>query len=392
MSNYDFIIVGAGFAGTILAERLASQSGKRILLIEQRDHIAGNMYDYYDEHGVLVHKYGPHLFRTNSPRVLSYISQFTDWHPYQHRVLASVQDQLVPVPFNLTSLERLLPDRAEELKALLIGEFGMDVKVPVSVLRKHADPRIREFGEFVFENVYLNYTTKQWGDKPENLDFETITARVPVHISFDDRYFQESHQALPKEGYTKMFERMLENPLIEVRLGVKSKDVLSLDESNNEIRLMGEPFSGGVIYTGPIDELFNYKFGELPYRSLRFDLETHEMDFFQPCATVNYPNTELYTRITEYKHLMARAPEKTTIMKEYPQAYDRNIPSQNIPYYPIPKDSNAALYSKYLEVTQKFPRLMLVGRLAEYRYYDMNNIIERALDVYDQEFEGGART
>lgn len=392
MSNYDFIIVGAGFAGTILAERLASQSGKRILLIEQRDHIAGNMYDYYDEHGVLVHKYGPHLFRTNSPRVLSYISQFTDWHPYQHRVLASVQDQLVPVPFNLTSLERLLPDRAEELKALLIGEFGMDVKVPVSVLRKHADPRIREFGEFVFENVYLNYTTKQWGDKPENLDFETITARVPVHISFDDRYFQESHQALPKEGYTKMFERMLENPLIEVRLGVKSKDVLSLDESNNEIRLMGEPFSGGVIYTGPIDELFNYKFGELPYRSLRFDLETHEMDFFQPCATVNYPNTELYTRITEYKHLMARAPEKTTIMKEYPQAYDRNIPSQNIPYYPIPKDSNAALYSKYLEVTQKFPQLMLVGRLAEYRYYDMNNIIERALDVYDQEFEGGART
>lgn len=392
MSNYDFIIVGAGFAGTILAERLASQNGKRILLIEQRDHIAGNMYDYYDEHGVLVHKYGPHLFRTNSPRVLSYISQFTDWHPYQHRVLANVQDQLVPVPFNLTSIERLLPDSAEELKAMLIDEFGMDVKVPVSVLRKHADVRIREFGEFVFENVYLNYTTKQWGDKPENLDFETITARVPVHISFDDRYFQESHQALPKDGYTKMFERMLANPLIEVRLGVKSEDVLSFDESKREVRLMGELFSGGVIYTGPIDELFNYKFGELPYRSLRFDLETHEMEFFQPCATVNYPNTELYTRITEYKHLMADLPEKTTIMKEYPQAYDRNISSQNIPYYPIPKDSNAALYGKYLEVTQQFPQLMLVGRLAEYRYYDMNNIIERALDVYDQKFKGGALT
>ena len=207
MAAYDFIIVGAGFAGSILAERLASENGKRILLIEQRDHIAGNMYDYVDEHGVVIHKYGPHLFRTNSPRVLQYISQFTDWHPYQHRVLASVKDQLVPVPFNLTSLERLLPDQAEELKALLMAEFGMDVKVPVSALRKHADERIREFGEFVFESVYLNYTTKQWGDKPENLDFETITARVPVHISYDDRYFQEQHQALPKDGYTKMFEK-----------------------------------------------------------------------------------------------------------------------------------------------------------------------------------------
>lgn len=390
MDNYDFIIVGAGFAGTILAERLASQNGKRVLLIEQRDHIAGNMYDYYDVNGVLVHKYGPHLFRTNSPRVLSYISQFTDWHPYQHRVLANVQDQLIPVPFNLTSIERLLPDSAEQLKAMLITEFGMDVKVPVSVLRNHADARIREFGEFVFENVYLNYTTKQWGDKPENLDFETITARVPVHISYDDRYFQEQHQALPKEGYTKMFERMLGNPLIEVRLGVKAKDVLSFDESTSKVLYIGAPFDGGLIYTGPIDELFNFKFGELPYRSLRFDLESHDMDLYQPCATVNYPNTELYTRITEYKHLMANSPAKTTIMKEYPQAYDRNIPAQSIPYYPIPKDSNAALYDKYLELTRQFPQLMLVGRLAEYRYYDMNNIIERALDVYEREFKGGA--
>ncbi|WP_199770949.1 UDP-galactopyranose mutase [Achromobacter sp. AONIH1] len=388
MAAYDFIIVGAGFAGSILAERLASENGKKILLIEQRDHIAGNMYDYVDEHGVVIHKYGPHLFRTNSPRVLHYISQFTGWHPYQHRVLASVKDQLVPVPFNLTSLERLLPDQAEELKALLVAEFGMDVKVPVSALRKHADERIREFGEFVFENVYLNYTTKQWGDKPENLDFETITARVPVHISYDDRYFQEQHQALPKDGYTKMFERMLANPLIEVRLSTKAVDVLSFEPNSGKILFMGEPYEGGVIYTGPIDELFGYKFGELPYRSLRFDLETHDVEFYQPCATVNYPNTQLYTRITEYKYLMASVPEKTTIMKEYPQAYDRLVPAQSIPYYPIPKDSNAALYGKYLELAREYQQLMLVGRLAEYRYYDMNNIIERALDVFDKEFKG----
>lgn len=388
MDKYDFIIVGAGFAGSILAERLASQAKKRILLIEQRDHIAGNMYDYEDEHGVLVHKYGPHLFRTNSPRVLQYISQFTDWHPYQHRVLANVQDQLVPVPFNLTSLERLQPEKAEELKALLVAEFGMDVKVPVSILRKHADARIREFGEFVFENVYLNYTTKQWGDKPENLDFETITARVPVHISYDDRYFQETHQALPKDGYTKMFERMLANPLIDIKLETKARDVLSFVPETGEILFMGEPYGGGVIYTGPIDELFDYRFGELPYRSLRFDLETHDMDLYQPCATVNYPNTQLYTRITEYKHLMARPPKKTTIMKEYPQAYDRLVPAQSIPYYPIPKDTNAELYAKYSEAAKNYPGLRLVGRLAEYRYYDMNNIIERALDVFETEFKG----
>ena len=389
MNTYDFIIVGSGFAGSILAERLASQEKKRVLIVEQRDHIAGNMYDYKDENDILVHKYGPHLFRTNSPRVLQYISQFTGWHPYQHRVLANIQDQLVPVPFNLTSIERLLPDTAEELKAVLVEAFGMDTKVPVSVLRKHDDPRISEFGKFVFENVYLNYTTKQWGDKPENLDFETITARVPVHISYDDRYFQESHQALPKDGYTKMFEQMLLNPLIDVRLGVKAKDVLTLVPNSDEILFEGQPFKGGVIYTGPIDELFDYAFGELPYRSLRFDLETHAVDYYQPCATVNYPNTEAFTRITEYKHLMAEPPVKTTIMKEYPQAYDRHVPAQSVPYYPIPKDSNTVLYAKYFEATKPYAGLMLVGRLAEYRYYDMNNIIERALDVFDTAFKSG---
>ncbi|MCD0504143.1 UDP-galactopyranose mutase [Bordetella petrii] len=391
MSTYDVIIVGTGFAGSILAERLASQQGRRVLLIEQRDHVAGNMYDYQDTHGVRVHKYGPHLFRTNSPRVLEYISQFTGWHPYQHRVLAEVQGQLVPVPFNLTSLEKLLPEQAVELKTLLVGEFGMDVKVPVSVLRKHADPRIRELGDFIFQNIYLNYTTKQWGDKPENLDFETITARVPVHLSYDDRYFQESHQALPKDGYTAMFEKMLANPLIEVRLNTKASQLLSLQADTGAVLFEGQPFDGLVIYTGALDELFDYCHGELPYRSLRFDLETHEMEYYQPTATVNYPNTQLYTRITEYKHLMEVKPAKTTIMKEYPQEYDRHVPSKSIPYYPIPKDSNADLYAKYLKLAESFPRLKLVGRLAEYRYYDMNNIIERALDVYEKELSGGSK-
>jgi len=391
MKHYDVIIVGTGFAGSILAERLASQMDRKVLLIEQRDHIAGNMYDYKDEHGVMVHKYGPHLFRTNSPRVLSYISQFTDWEPYQHRVLAHVQGQLVPVPFNLTSLEKLLPEQAEELKSILIAEFGMDVKVPVSVLRKHADVRVRELGEFIFQNIYLNYTTKQWGDKPENLDFETITARVPVHLSYDDRYFQESHQALPKQGYTAMFERMLAHPNIEVRLNTKASELLEFDSSSGKVLFEGQPFEGDLIYTGPVDELFGYVYGELPYRSLRFDLETHDMEYYQPTTTVNYPNTERFTRITEYKHLMGDKPEKTTIMKEYPQEYDRNVPAQSIPYYPIPKDASAALYARYVDLTRKFQNLKLVGRLAEYRYYDMNNIIEHALDVFENDFQRSAQ-
>lgn len=222
MSDFDAVVVGAGFAGAIMAERLSSQRGRRVLLFDKRPHIAGNMFDYRDENGILVHKYGPHLFRTSSERVREYLSQFTEWHPYEHRVLANVDDLLVPVPFNLTSLERLLPDESAKLTRLLLDTFGIDTKVPVSVLRKHSDHRLKDLGEFIFKKIYLNYTLKQWGDKPENLDFETITARVPVHVSFDDRYFQETHQALPREGYTAMFGRMLENPLITVELNINA--------------------------------------------------------------------------------------------------------------------------------------------------------------------------
>lgn len=385
MKRYDHIVVGTGFAGAILAERLASV-GEEVLVIEQRPHIAGNMFDYHDEHGVLIHKYGPHIFRTSSERVLSYLSRFTDWHPYEHRVLAEVGETFVPVPFNLTSLERLLPERASVLKEKLLAGYGMDVKVPVSSLRRHEDPELRELGNFIFENIYLNYTTKQWGDKPENLDFETITQRVPVHISYDDRYFQEGHQALPMKGYTEMFRRMLDSPRIDIQLDVKANDVLTLKGDIHKILHRGERFDGKIIYTGAIDELFGYCFGDLPYRSLRFEQETHEMEYYQPTGTVNFPNRHAYTRISEYKHMMAVKPSKTTIMREYPQEYDRRDPSKDIPYYPIPKDENEEKYGKYKQLAEKYDQLVLVGRLAEYRYYDMNNIINRALDVFDEVF------
>lgn len=382
---HDFIVVGSGFAGAIIAERVSSQLGARVLVLEQREHIAGNMFDYSDSHGVLIHRYGPHIFRTASQRVLEYLSQFTAWHHYEHRVLAQVNGQLVPVPFNLTSLERLLPEQAQRLKAVLVDQFGMESKVPVSALRAHTDPDVRVLGQFIFENIYLNYTTKQWGDKPENLDFETITQRVPVHVSYDDRYFQEKHQALPADGYTAMFGRMLSNPLIEVRLRTRASDVLTLDRAAGCVAFEKRPFHGELVYTGAIDELFEYCFGELPYRSLRFELETFASGYFQPTGTVNYPNRHAYTRISEYKHMMAVKPAATTIMREYPQEYDRRTPGKDIPYYPVPKQQNDDAYARYRDLCSGFPGIRLIGRLAEYKYYDMNNIINRALDLFEQE-------
>lgn len=385
MNKFDYIIVGSGFAGSILAERLASQQNKKILLIEKRCHIAGNMYDYHDDANILVHKYGPHLFRTNSIEVQNYLSQFTKWHKYQHKVLANVDEKLVPVPFNLTSLEILLPaQRAQLCKNKLIAIFGIDVKVPISVLRTHDDNDIKELGDFIFEKIYLNYTVKQWGDKPENLDFNTITTRVPVHISYDDRYFQQCFQALPEAGYTKMFEKMLGHPNIEIKLNTNAHDLIKLDLDSPAIYFDNEPFRGGLVYTGQIDELFNYQLGELPYRSLKFVTKTYDQGFFQPTGTVNYPNTEDYTRITEYNHMM-NSPNslKTTVMYEYPQKFDKNDPTRDIPYYPIPKVENSDLYNRYFELARNFRNLTLIGRLAEYRYYDMEDIIIRALREFD---------
>lgn len=383
MNKYDYIIVGSGFAGSIMAERIANVLNKKVLIIEQRDHIAGNMFDYYDQAGILIHKYGPHLFRTSEDFVWEYMSRFTEWHPYQHRVLAQIDDNLVPVPFNLTSLETLLPQKAAEIKEILLSEFGMDVKVPVSVLRQHSNPLISELGSFIFEKIYLNYTTKQWGEKPENLDFETITARVPVHVSYDDRYFQEKYQFLPKEGYTEMFKKMLSSDNIEIRLSTKAKELLKFDTDQNKIYFEGSVFEGDVIYTGAIDEMFDYAFGELPYRSLKFEIETHNKEYYQPTGTVNYPNDNAYTRISEYKHMMPVKPENTSVMIEYPQEYKRLVPGQDIPYYPIPKDENTIAYNNYRTKADKFSNLLLIGRLAEYKYYDMNNIIMHSLKTFE---------
>ncbi len=386
--RYDAVVVGAGFAGAILAERLASQQGRRVVLLERRKHIAGNMYDRPDHTGILVHVYGPHIFRTDSPRVVDYLSQFTEWRAYEHKVLASVDGQLVPVPFNLVSLHKLLPkEKAERLEEKLLGCYAYDAKVPVYDLRNHADPEIRELGEFIFQKIYLNYTVKQWGDRPENLDFATITKRVPVRLSHDDRYFQQKSQGMPKAGYTRLFERMLAHPGVELRLGVDATKVLTFDEASGTILFEGAPFEGPVVYSGALDEAFGYRFGELAWRSLRFEVKTVEVDFFQPVAVVNYPNDHDYTRITEFKHLTGQPVRGvTSYCEEYPLAYDRAKGHE--PYYPIPKADNDAAFGRYLELARRFPNLVVIGRLAEYRYYDMNDIILRALGQFDQMTKG----
>jgi len=381
---YDYIIVGCGFSGAVLAERLANEQNK-ILIIDKRNHIAGNMYDYYDHNGVLVHHYGPHLFHTNHKEVYEYLSHFTDWVKYEHKVLGSIHEKLVPIPFNLTSIEKLFSEeKASLLKETLIKEFGNETKVPILELMKSKSPLIKELSQYIYENVFLNYTLKQWGITPEEID-PSVTSRVPVHISYDDRYFQDNYQFMPKEGYTKLFEKLLNHPNIEVKLGLDAKDLIQLDKTNYSIKVNNEAFKGKLIYTGPIDELFNYSHGQLPYRSLEFKFETHNESYYQPVGTVNYPNDYAYTRISEYKHFLNQdIPNKTTIVKEYPYPYELGSEFGNIPYYPIIKEENDKLYNIYLNEANQYHQLYLIGRLANYKYYNMDIIILEALKLFHE--------
>ena len=384
---YDVIVVGAGFAGSTLAQKFTAD-GKKVLVIESRAQIGGNMYDYIDENGVNRHEYGPHIFHTNSQKVVDYLSNFTEWYPYTHRVLGKVNGFTVPIPFNLKSIEESFDnDKANRLKEALVSSYGMDKKVPILELRKNSDPDVKELANYIYEYVFKYYTMKQWGLSPEEID-PNVTNRVPVNVSYDDRYFADKYQIMPKEGYTKIFEKMLDG--VDVRLNTKANDVLTIDLEHNQILFENEVFNGPVIYTGAVDELLDYQLGELPYRSLRFDIETHDGQY-QQAATVNYPtphSKNAYTRITEYKLLMEDYPkDKTTIAIEYPLAYDRKAYEGNIPYYPIFTDSNWAKYEKYCKLIENIGNLYLVGRLAEYKYYNMDAIIEKALNLYESEFK-----
>lgn len=379
---YDVMVVGAGYAGSVVARRMAETCNSKVAIIERRGHIAGNAYDRIDEAGVLIHEYGPHIYHTVNDRVHEFLSRFTEWTGYQHKVRANIHGQLMPVPFNHTSLKLAFgEERGEKLYQKLVSTFGENVKVPIMELREQNDSELEEIADYVYENVFLHYTMKQWGKTPDQID-KSITGRVPVFVGDDDRYFPTAtHQGMPAEGYTKLFENMLDHDLIDVFLDVDVRDIMDVSESS--VVVCGKPYVGEVVYTGPLDELFGLDLGALPYRTLDMQFETLDQDQFQPVGTVNYTVSEDFTRITEFKNMTGQVvPGKTTIMREYPQAY---VPeSGQTPYYAILEPENQELYRKYRDRVAGVLNFHPAGRLAEYRYYDMDGVVASALELSDE--------
>ena len=376
---FDSVIIGAGVAGCVAARDLA-ESGRKVLVLEQRDHIGGNCYDEKDEHGILIHKYGPHIFHTKEQKAYDYLSRFTDWYAFGHEVVANVYGKLIPVPFNLNTLHIVYEqEKADALEKKLIDAFGLESRVPILKLREHEDPEIREIADYVYENIFLHYTMKQWGQTPEQID-PAVTGRVPVLISHDNRYFQEPWQGMPLHGYTLMFEKMLDHENITVEIGVDARSRVTFSEGS--VSLDGQAFTGDVIYTGPLDELFDCRFGRLPYRSLRFDFEYYDKPDYQGHSVVNYTVSEDFTRITEFKYLTGQQAEGTTIVKEYPFAYTGA--AGEIPYYSIANEANQKLYEQYRGLVEHIPNVWLLGRLAEYKYYNIDAMVLRALELTDK--------
>lgn len=375
---YDSIIVGAGIAGATAARKLAEEGNKRVLVIERRNHIGGNCYDENDEYGILIHVYGPHIFHTSDESVREFLSRFTDWYDFGHEVVAKVGDKLIPVPFNLNTLHMVYDkEKADYLEKILIDEYGEGSRVPIMKLRENANPDVREIAEYVYQNVFLKYTMKQWGQTPEEISPE-VTGRVPVVISYDNRYFGDKYQSMPKDGFTPMFDKMLDHPNIDVVTGKECKDVISFVDG--KILYEGEEFKGDFIFTGAIDELFDCKFGRLPYRSLDFKFEHLDVDSFQDHSVVNYTVSEDFTRITEFKFLTGQKDAKgTTIVREYPFAYTGA--EGETPYYAILEEANQKLYEQYKALTEEYKNFHLLGRLAEYKYYNIDAMTKKAMDL-----------
>ncbi len=359
---FDYLIVGAGFAGSVIAERLATQAGKRILIVDRRSHIGGNAYDRYNDAGILVHPYGPHIFHTNSERIFRHLSQFTAWRPYEHRVLASVDGQLLPIPINRTTVNTLYGlslQTEEECEA-----FFESRAEPVGHARTSEDVVVGKVGRELYEKFFRGYTRKQWGLDPSELDAQ-VTARVPTRASTDDRYFTDSFQYMPLHGYTRMFEKMLAHANIKIMLNTDWREIKGMVPCRE------------IIFTGPVDEFFDYRFGRLPYRSLEFRHETRDQEQVLPVAVVNYPNEHEYTRITEFKQLTGQEHRKTSLVYEYPRA-------EGDPYYPIPKPECTALYNRYKDLADGTRGVHFVGRLATYKYYNMDQVVGQALMTFDR--------
>jgi UDP-galactopyranose mutase len=362
---FDYLIVGAGFAGSVLAERLASQADKKVLIIDKRDHIAGNAYDYFNNDGILVHKYGPHIFHTNSKEVFEYLGQFTEWRPYEHKVLASVDGQLVPIPINLNTINSLY---GLNLSSSDVESFFESKAEKVDRVKTSEDVVVSKVGRELYEKFFRGYTRKMWELDPSELD-ASVTARVPTRTNRDDRYFTDTYQAMPLYGYTEMFRKMLTHPNIKIMLNTDYKEIIEFIPHKN------------LIFTGPIDEYFDYCYGKLPYRSLEFKFETIDSEVFQETGTVNYPNEQLYTRITDFKYLTGQKHPKTAIVYEFPRA-------QGDPYYPVPRPENAELYKRYQQLASSMSNTYFVGRLATYKYYNMDQVVAQALTTFKKIMHG----
>ena len=379
---YDVIVVGAGYAGCIAARLFAEKKNYKVLLLEKKEHIGGTIYDYINDDGILVHKYGPHISVMQEQKAYDFLSRFTEWIPYHHYVHAMIDSIEVPLPINFTSIDLLFPlEKAIRLKSLLTEAYGFGTNVTVLEMLNNTQQEIHDFAEFVFEKVFLHYTMKMWGLSPTEID-PAVTARIPIRLSYDDRHFQHPFQVMPKHGFTALINNMINHPNISVQLSQNACERISLDEKTKTVLFDNVPFNGTVVYTGALDELFKYEFGVLPYRSLKFEHTTIEKDYIQNCPVLNWPDDRPATRRTEMKRLTQQQLEgKTSVIVEYPGQYKIGDPDFGEPLYPIMKPEYEEIYNNYKEKTKVYKNLILIGRLADYKYYTLEATVIRTLDA-----------
>lgn len=385
--EYDIVVIGAGFAGATIANKMANY-GKKVLIIDKRDHVGGNMYECYSNNGVRIHLYGPHIFHTNSEKVFNYLKNFSEFYKYEHKVIGNIDGKLVPIPFNYKSLEILFDlEKANIIEEKLNKKYGEGSKVSIYNLINDEDEVIRKFGNYVYDKVFAQYTAKQWEMPIDKIDNSVIN-RVPVVLGYDDRYFNDTIQYMPEEGFSVLIQNMLNHDNIDIKVNTNSSEIIKLDFNNNKVYLFDKEFLGKVFFTGAVDELLNYKYGALPYRSLNLVFEEYDEDYYQSNSVINYNTSEKYTRITEFKYLTnQKLNGRTTILKEYPLRYD-HLSTKSDPYYPINNKENLELYDKYKKDIEKFSNIYLCGRLAEYKYYNMDAVVESVLNLFEELKEG----
>lgn len=386
MGKYDILIVGTGFSGSILARKLAEEKNKKVLMVEQRSHIAGNMYDEIDEHGILVQRYGPHLFSTNKYWIVEFLEKYAELVVHETKILSFIDGQYVRLPFNFRTVQQLVtPKNSEKLLAKLRHFFQGRDRVSIYELVEHNDPEIRNYGNLLFDKAYKTYTAKMWGLNPDQVD-RSVLNRAMMCIGYDERYQNKDFQYLPKYGFTKLFEKMLDHPNITVRLNCDALDGIVFDDAIGKVLYQGEEYQQ-IIYTGAIDELFEKKLGELPYRSLDIQYRYEKIDhgFALPCQVISYPQADGYTRDTEYKQINYIDVDTpyTVIAREFPLPYDKTAEKGNVPYYPIINQENLEIFGQYQELAKNYKNLFLCGRLADYKYYNMDLIIENAFEKFD---------